>query len=81
LIRIKSGLKWFKMGLRKKFINDEVTINWIKKNLPIEKLFMADILYIQGNISMKLYDLYCNDDVSLKHYISSISCDLGIITG
>ena len=78
MIRIKSGLKSFKMGLTKKFINDEVTTNWIKKNLPIEKLFEADILNIQGDISIKLYELYLNNDSSLEHYVSSISSDFSV---
>jgi hypothetical protein len=69
------------MGLTKKFINDEITIKWLKKNLPTEKLFEADIVYIEGDVSKKLYNLYCNDDVSLKHYISSISGNIGVIGG
>ena len=69
------------MGFTKKYINDDITIKWLNKNLPVEKLFEADSINIQGELSYKLLELYdsgIKDTEELKKYIRSIFGNLGI---
>lgn len=69
------------MGFHKKYINDEITIKWLNENLPIEKLFKADSIIIEGEISSKVLELYdsgIKDTKQLKENICSIFSNLGI---
>lgn len=69
------------MGFTKKYINDDITIKWLNKNLPVEKLFEADSINIQGELSYKLLELYdsgIKDTEELKKYICSIFSNLSI---
>jgi hypothetical protein len=69
------------MGFTKKYINDEITIKWLNKNLPIEKLFKADSIIIEGELSYKVLELYdsgIKNTDQLKENIRSIFGDLGI---
>lgn len=46
------------MGFNKKFISDDKILYWLENNLPLDKLFKADAIIFEGNLSSKIYDLY-----------------------
>jgi len=69
------------MGFTKKYINDEITIKWLNKNLPIEKLYKADSIIVEGKISLKVLELYdsgIKNTDQLKENIRSIFSDVSI---